>query len=206
MAGDRRTQAERSVATRQALITAGRELFGRLGYGGVSTVAIADAAGVSRGAMYHQFADKRDLFEAVFEDVERALVGEIDAAVAASGSADPVDNLIVGCLAWLDASADPAVQRIILLDAPAVLGWARWREVELRHTIGLLESTLSVAVAAGRIRTEAVRPLALVLVGALDEAAQYLAHGGDAPRDDAAVKSIIRQLISGLAPDRGPAP
>ncbi|WP_407565481.1 TetR/AcrR family transcriptional regulator [Streptomyces sp. 184] len=187
------------MATRQALVAAGRELFGRLGYGAVSTVAIADAAGVSRGAMYHQFADKRDLFEAVFEDAERALVVEIGAAVSASGSTDPIDNLIVGCLAWLDASADPAVQRIVLLDAPAVLGWARWREIELRHTIGLLESTLSVAVAAGRIRTEAVQPLALVLVGALDEAAQYLAHGGDSPRDDAVIKSIIRQLISGLA-------
>lgn len=187
------------MATRQALIAAGRELFGRLGYGGVSTVAIADAAGVSRGAMYHQFADKRDLFEAVFEDVERELVGEIDAAVSAAGSADPVDSLIVGCLAWLDASADPAVQRVILLDAPAVLGWARWREVELRHTIGLLESALAGAVAAGRIRTQAVRPLALVLVGALDEAAQYLAHSGDSARDDLAIKSIIRQLVSGLA-------
>ncbi len=188
----------------QALIAAGRELFGRLGYGGVSTVAIADAAGVSRGAMYHQFADKRDLFEAVFEDVERELVGEIDAAVSAHGAADPVDSLIVGCLAWLDASADPAAQRIILLDAPAVLGWARWREVELRHTIGLLESALTGAVAAGRIRTRAVRPLALVLVGALDEAAQYLAHGGDSARDDLAIKSIIRQLVSGLASGAAP--
>ncbi|MGP3927096.1 TetR/AcrR family transcriptional regulator [Streptomyces sp. 8N616] len=201
MSADRRTQAERSAATRQALLEAGRKLFGQLGYGSVSTVAIADAAGVSRGAMYHQFADKRELFEAVFEDVERSLVRTIGSAVSASGSTDPIENLIVGCLAWLDASAEPEVQRIALLDAPAVLGWHRWREIELQHTIGRLEDSLSGAVEAGRIRTQAVRPLALVIVGALDEASQYLAKFGDSPQEESNIRAVIEQLISGLAHD-----
>ncbi|GAA4633502.1 TetR/AcrR family transcriptional regulator [Actinoallomurus vinaceus] len=199
MNADRRTQAERSAATRQALITAGRRLFGELGYAEVSTVAITHAAGVSRGAMYHQFTDKRDLFEAVVEDVEHDLVGRISSAVSKSGFTDPIDNLVVGCLAWLDASTEPEVQRIALLDAPAVLGWDRWREIELRHTIGRLEASLSAAAKAGRIRTQPIRPLALVIVGALDEAALYIARFGRTPEEERNVRSVIEQLISGLA-------
>ncbi|MGW6457162.1 TetR/AcrR family transcriptional regulator [Streptomyces sp. NPDC055078] len=196
MSADRRTQAARSAATRQALLEAGRTLFGRVGYAEVSTVAIVKAAGVSRGAMYHQFADKRSLFEAVLEDVEGDLVQRVGSAVAAAEPTDPIDGLIVGCLAWLEASAEPEVQRIALLDAPAVLGWERWREIESRHTIGLMEARLADAMAAGRIPPQATRPLALVLVGALDEASQHLAKGHESPE---AIRSVIVQLISGLA-------
>ncbi|WP_189033817.1 TetR/AcrR family transcriptional regulator [Nocardia rhizosphaerihabitans] len=198
---DRRTQAERSAATRSAVVRAGRELFGQYGYGAVSTIAVAEAAGVSRGALYHQFGEKRDLFEAVFEDLERDLVEVIATAVAEARSDDPVASLIVGCLAWLQASTAPEVRRIALLDAPAVLGWSRWREIELRHTIGLVENALAGAIAAGRVRAQPVRPLALVVVGALDEAAQYLANSDDV-EDIAAIRSVIEQLISGLAVDR----
>ncbi|MGV9482576.1 helix-turn-helix domain-containing protein, partial [Gordonia aichiensis] len=197
---DRRTQAERSAATRAAVVRAGRELFGQFGYGAVSTIAVAEAAGVSRGALYHQFAEKKDLFEAVFEDLERSLVEVIATAVAAARAADPIASLIVGCLAWLQASTATEVRRIALLDAPAVLGWSRWREIELRHTIGLVENALAGAMAAGRIRKQPVRPLALVVVGALDEAAQYLANSDD-PEATTAVRGVIEQLISGLAVD-----
>ncbi|MFC9660539.1 TetR/AcrR family transcriptional regulator [Nocardia sp. NPDC127606] len=198
---DRRTQAERSASTRAAVIRAGRELFGQFGYGAVSTIAVAEAAGVSRGALYHQFGEKRDLFEAVFEDLERSLVEVIATAVAEARAADPIASLIVGCLAWLQASTATEVRRIALLDAPAVLGWARWREIELRHTIGLVENAMAGAMAAGRIRKQPVRPLALVVVGALDEAAQYLAHSADAG-DIVAVRAVIEQIVSGLAVDR----
>ncbi|KAA8880485.1 TetR/AcrR family transcriptional regulator [Nocardia colli] len=204
MNADRRTQAERSASTRGAVIRAARELFGRHGYGAVSTVAVAEAAGVSRGALYHQFGEKRDLFEAVFEDLERSLVEVIGTAVAEARAADPVAGLIVGCLAWLQASTAPEVQRIALLDGPAVLGWRLWREIELRHTIGLVENALAGAIAAGRIRPQPVRPLALLIVGALDEAAQYLAHSEDVPTDTRALHAVIEQLISGLAVDPEP--
>ncbi|WP_328402183.1 TetR/AcrR family transcriptional regulator [Nocardia sp. NBC_00403] len=204
MNADRRTQAERSASTRGAVIRAARELFGQYGYGAVSTVAVAEAAGVSRGALYHQFSEKRDLFVAVFEDLERSLVEVIGAAVAESHSDDPIANLIVGCLAWLQASTSSEVRRIALLDGPAVLGWSLWREIELRHTIGLVENALAGAIAAGRIRTQPVRPLALVIVGALDEAAQCLAHSEGDAEDAAAIGSVIEQLISGLAVDSEP--
>ncbi|MFI9404058.1 TetR/AcrR family transcriptional regulator [Nocardia sp. NPDC052316] len=199
MNAERRTQAERSASTRGAVIRAARELFGQHGYGAVSTVAVAEAAGVSRGALYHQFSEKRELFEAVFEDLERSLVAVIGTAVAASDSGDPLADLIVGCLAWLQASTAPEVQRIALLDGPVVLGWHRWREIERQHTIGLLENALAGAIAAGRVRSQPVRPLALIIVGALDEASQYLAHTEDGSADAAAARSVIEQLISGLA-------
>ncbi|WP_069161118.1 TetR/AcrR family transcriptional regulator [Nocardia altamirensis] len=201
MNADRRTQAERSASTRGAVIRAARDLFGQHGYGAVSTIAVAEAAGVSRGALYHQFNDKRDLFEAVFEDLERSLVEVIGAAIAESPSPDPIANLIVGCLAWLQASTAPEVRRIALLDGPAVLGWSRWREIELRHTIGRVENALAGAIAAKRIRAQPVRPLALVIVGALDEAAQYLAHSDNPAEDTTAIRSVIEQLISGLTLD-----
>ncbi|MBF6546925.1 TetR/AcrR family transcriptional regulator [Nocardia brasiliensis] len=201
MNADRRTQAERSAATRAAVIRAARDLFGRFGYGAVSTVAVAEAAGVSRGALYHQFSEKRELFEAVFEDLERSLVEVIGTAVAEARSDDPIAGLIVGCLAWLDASTAPEVRRIALLDGPAVLGWHLWREIELRHTIGRVENALAGAIAAGRIRRQPVRPLALIIVGALDEAAQILAHSAESTEDTAAVRAVIEQLITGLTID-----
>ncbi|MFI6213172.1 TetR/AcrR family transcriptional regulator [Nocardia brasiliensis] len=201
MNADRRTQAERSAATRAVVIRAARDLFGRFGYGAVSTVAVAEAAGVSRGALYHQFSEKRELFEAVFEDLERSLVEAIGTAVAEARSDDPIAGLIVGCLAWLDASTAPEVRRIALLDGPAVLGWHLWREIELRHTIGRVENALAGAIAAGRIRRQPVRPLALIIVGALDEAAQILAHSAESTDDTAAVRAVIEQLITGLTID-----
>ncbi|WP_067536515.1 TetR/AcrR family transcriptional regulator [Nocardia crassostreae] len=204
MNADRRTQAERSAATRAVVIRVARELFGQYGYGAVSTVAVAEAAGVSRGAMYHHFSEKRDLFEAVFEDLERDLVKVIGSAVAEARAEDPIASLIVGCLAWLQASTAPEVRRIALLDGSAVLGWKQWREIELRHTIGLVENALSGAMAAGRVRPQPVRPLALIVVGALDEAAQYLANSDDEPGDTTAVRAVIEQIVSGLAIDPEP--
>src|SRR2546421_10255411 len=117
-----RTQSERSAATREALIAAARELFAERGYAAVGTEEIVRAAGVTRGALYHHFAGKRELFEAVHEDDERQLVERI-AASAISTSADPLQALHAGAQAFLDACEDPAVQRIALVDAPSVLGW-----------------------------------------------------------------------------------
>ena len=115
------------------------------------------AAGVTRGAMYHQFADKQDLFAAVFEAVEAELTARIDAVVSESGRTDPLELMHLGARAWLDACADPEVHRIVLIEAPAVLGWERWREIGLRYGMGLVQRPARVrdqrrpvAAAAGR--------------------------------------------------------
>lgn len=189
----------RSRSTRAALLSAARPLFAVEGYGNVGTEAIVRAAGVTRGALYHQFRDKADLFEAVFEAVELEITEAIAATVMAGGSSDPLDGLRAGAEAWLDACADPAVQRIVLIDAPSVLGWERWREIGIRYGMGLTEAALTAAMDAGSIPRRPVRPLAHVLIGALDEAALYVARAEDPETARAEVGDVLGTLIAALS-------
>jgi len=188
----------RSQATRAALIAAARPLFARHGYAAVGTEAIVKAAGVTRGALYHQFKDKADLFEAVFESVEREVTEAIAHKVLAAGGGDPLDALRAGAEAWVEAASDLETQRIILIDAPAVLGWERWREMAVAYGLGLTEAALTAAIEAGAIAEQPVRPLAHVLIGALDEAALYVARADDpaAARDQ--VIAVLDQLVGAL--------
>lgn len=194
-----RTQAARSAATQEALVGAARALFSARGFGGVGTEAIVRAAGVTRGAMYHQFADKTELFAAVFEAVEIDVAARIGRAVAEAGQTDPIAVMELGANAWLDACADPEVQRIVLLEAPAVLGWERWREIGTRYGMGLVEAVIAHAIEVGRIRPQPVKPLAHVFMGALDEGAMYVARAEDPVSARAQLRAVISQLISALA-------
>jgi AcrR family transcriptional regulator len=195
--GPRTKHAERSEATRAALVTAARPLFAARGFAGVGTEEIVRAAGVTRGALYHQFRDKQDLFAAVFEQLELELAQRTGAA-AAAGSDDPLVELRVGAEAWLDACTEPEVQRIVLLDGPAVLGWERWREIGMRYSLGLMEAVLQLAVDAGRIAPQPVRPLAHVLLGAIDEAALYVATADDPKTARAEVGEVLDRLLAAL--------
>jgi AcrR family transcriptional regulator len=190
----RRTQSERSAATRGALVAAGRRLFAERGYAAVGTPEVAAAAGVTRGALYHQFADKSDLFLAVYEQVEEDVTRRIGEIVAAAGARDPLAALTTGAEAFLDAVADPEVHRIALLEAPAVLGWDTWRAVGLKHGLGLTEAILRAAMDAGRITEQPTRPLAHVLLGALDEAALYVARA----EDPAVAREEMRAALTGI--------
>ena len=194
----RSKHAERSEATRAALVAAARSLFAARGFAGVGTEEIVRAAGVTRGALYHQFADKRELFAAVFEQLEGELAQRTAAAAAASGTDDALAALRVGSDAWLDACTEPEVQRIVLLDGPAVLGSERWREIGMRYGLGLVEAALQAAIEAGRLRPQPVRPLAHVLIGAVDEAALYVATADDpkAARDE--VGAVLDRLLTAL--------
>jgi len=194
-----RTQAERSAATKDALVRAARPLFAREAYGAVSTEAIVSAAGVSRGALYHQFKDKTALFEAVFEAVERDVTARLIATVADAPDTDPISLMELGAHAWLDICAEPEVQRIVLLDALAVLGWERWRELGMRYGVGLVEEMIDNAIAVGRIRDQPVAPLAHVLVGSLDEAAMYVVRAPDPALAREHMRAVISQLIRALA-------
>lgn len=196
---NRRTQADRSAATRDALVRAARPLFAEQGFAGVGTETIVRAAGVTRGAMYHQFADKTELFAAVFEAVEEDIMRRLGEAVAASGATDPLAVMEQSALAWLDLSGEAEVRRIALLDGPAVLGWERWRAIAMRYSLGLVEGILGQAMATGTMAEQPVRPLAHVLIGALDEAALYVATAADpaVARDETA--AVLRGLIAGLA-------
>jgi AcrR family transcriptional regulator len=199
MTVERRSQRDRSSATRDALVQVARAQFAEHGYAGVGTEAIVRAAGVTRGALYHQFADKAALFAAVFEAVEAEVMARIDAAVANSGLADVIDLMKLGSDTWLDACSEPAISRIILIDAPSVLGWERWREIGLRYGMGMVQGLLTYAMSIGRIAEQPVEPLAHVFIGALDEATLYAVLHADRDQALAEVRVVLRAMIDSFA-------
>jgi AcrR family transcriptional regulator len=194
----RRTQADRSAATRDALVTAARRLFAAQGFAEVPTDAIVAEAGVTRGALYHQFEDKAALFDAVIGAVEADIAGRLADSVAAAGISDPVDALRHAMRAWLEICVEPEVHRIALIDGPSVLGWARWREVCQQHVFGLVQALLTQGIEAGRIRELAARPLTHALMGAGDEAALYVAEAADQTLARAQMIEVLDQLIAGV--------
>lgn len=194
----RRTQVERSAATRESLIAAARRLWGRRGYAEVGTPEIAAEAGVTRGAMYHQFADKAALFREVVEAVERDLMGRLATSVADSGATTPADMIRAAVDGWLDVSGDPEVRQLLLLDAPGVLGWAGFRDVAQRYSLGMTEQLITEAIRVGQLADLPVRPTATVLIGALDEAAMSIATADDPERAHAEVRQVLHHLIDGM--------
>jgi len=194
----RRTQEERSAATRDALISAARKLWGLRGYAEVGTPEIATAAGVTRGAMYHQFADKAALFSEVVEAVEQDVMARMATVVAGSGATTPADAIRAAVDAWLEVSGDPEVRQLVLLDAPSVLGWAAFRDVAQRYSLGMTEQLLTEAIRAGQLPRQPVRPLAHVLIGALDEAAMAIATADDPKRARRETEEVLHRLIDAM--------
>ncbi len=194
----RRTQAERTEATRGALLAAARRLFAERGYDGVSAEQVVRAAGVTRGALYHHFGGKPELLDAVYEQLEREVTERIARVVLGSELESPLEAMRAGVGAFLDECAQPEVRQIVLHDAPAVLGWERWREIAAANGLGLIEASLAAAIEAGEMRPLPVGPTAHVLLGALDEAAMLAARSEDpASRAEAAV--VLGALLDGLA-------
>jgi AcrR family transcriptional regulator len=186
-------QAARSASTRGKLIRAARTLFARKGYAGVGTEEIVRRAGVTRGALYHQFPAKEDLFLAVYEQVEQELTASVAGTLGELAS--PFAAMRAGIRAFLEACRAPEVQRIVLIDGPAVLGWERWREVAERNGLGLMQGVIRAAVDAGEIAPLAVEPLAHLLMGALDEAALLVVRD---PATTDAVAATFERLVDGL--------
>jgi AcrR family transcriptional regulator len=188
---------ERSRATRERLLRHARTLFGERGYAAVGTEEIVRAAGVTRGALYHQFRDKQALFEAVVEAVEAETTQRI--AAAAFGAADHREALHAGARAFLAVCAEPEIERILLIDAPAVLGRDRWREISLRYGLGLVTGVLEAGMEAGALVRQPVTPLAHMLIGALDEGAMLVARADNrtAVRDE--VEQVMDRLLAGLS-------
>jgi AcrR family transcriptional regulator len=198
----KRTQAERSESTRTALVAAARSLFAEHGYAGIGTEEIVRAAGVTRGALYHHFKGKRELFEAVYERIEAELAERIAAGALSANAASPLEAMRAGAEMFLVASTEPETQRIVLLDGPSVLGWDRWREIATEHGLGLIEATLQAAVDAGAIEPQPVQPLAHVLMGALDEAAMLVARAEDPEAMRAEVGRTFDSLLAALSAGR----
>lgn len=186
---------EQSEATKSALIDVARKLFAEKGYAETSTEEIVQGAGVTRGALYHHFRDKEDLFEATFERVESEFTQRI--IVATAGGSDQWQGLLAGVHAFLDECRDPEIQQIVLLDAPSVLGWQRWREIEAKYGFGLVKAALQGAMDAGLIAKQPVDPLAHMLLGALNEAGMLVARAkNDAERQE--IEDTVEAILGAL--------
>jgi AcrR family transcriptional regulator len=190
------SKAERADATRGALLVAARELFTDGGYAATSTTEIVTRAGVTRGALYHHFPAKHDLFRAVFEQLEAEVTTHV--AQEALAGADPLEQLRVGSRAYLDACLDPAIQRVVLVEGPSVLGWETWQEIESRYGYGLVVAGVEAAMAAGLVDTQPVAPLAHVLFGALTEAGMVVTRAGDPRAARAEMDEAMDRLLDGL--------
>lgn len=202
-----RTQAERLAATRATLLKEARSLFAASGYEAASTEEIVKRAKVTRGALYYHFKDKRAVFEAVVQEVAQEIAGSIDDA--AEPAPDPLRALIEGTRAFLDACLDPAVRRIYLIDAPAVLGWHRWREIDAPHGVRSLREGVVAVLAARPDQALGIEPITFLLSGAFNEAALWVAEAKDeksARREmDRALVQLMERLFTPLAePARPP--
>lgn len=186
----RRTQGERTQATRSALIAAAREQFAARGYHATPAEEIARLAGVTSGAIYHHFGDKRGLFRAVFEEVEAALAERTQ--VAARGADDPWRRLELGVAAYLEACSKPEIRQIVLVDGPGVLGWEAWHAEDSRYHLRPLAAALAGAMRLGLVERQPPLPLARLLLGALTEAG--LAGPGDRAEVDEAALWLLRRL------------
>jgi AcrR family transcriptional regulator len=197
---ERRTQAQRTEATREALIAAARRLFTERGYENVGTEEVVRAAGVTRGALYHHFGGKSSLLEATYERIEAESTERVARIVLGSELHSPLEAMKAGVEAFLDECAKPELRQVALHDAPAVLGWDRWREIGAANGLGLIEASVAAAIEAGEIRPLPVKPLAHLLMGALDEAAMLLARD-ERPERRAEVTEVLVVLLDSFAVD-----
>ena len=179
-------------------MAAARPLFAVPGFADAALETIVRDAGVTRGALYHHFADKTELFAAVFEQVEGEMAARMADAIAAGGQTDPVEVMRLGARFWLDACSDPEVQRIVLMDAPTVLGWERWSEIGTRYNIGVVTGLLTAAIESGAIPPQPVEATALTMLGAIREATLYIARADDPAQARADAGAVLDRLIDAL--------
>jgi AcrR family transcriptional regulator len=198
----RRTQAQRRATTTRALLDAARSLFAEKGYHGTAAEEIVRRAGLTRGALYHHFEDKKDLFRVVVDEMEGEIDEEIEAAERAQSGLP--EAVMAGYRAFLDAVLDPEMRRTFFLEGPSVLGW-EWREIDARHAVGKIEEGLESLIAEGFMESQPVRPLARLINGALLEAAFFVAASEDpeTARDEA--WGAMERLVSGLMSRRSKA-
>jgi len=189
-------QAERRAATTEAILKAGRRLFGEQGFAATTMDDIAEAARVAKGAVYHHFATKETVFEAVFDQVSRDLVREIDRA--ARTERDVLAAMVTGTQHYFAACAKGDTCQIILRDGPAVLGWERWREIDARHFGGKIPRALAAAMDAGLIARQPVEPLARLLLGAVTGAAVACAGRSDVLKAGGEYSRAFKSLLEAL--------
>jgi AcrR family transcriptional regulator len=190
------TQAERREKTQTAIVKAAKRIFGERGFAAATMDDIAAGARVAKGAVYHHFATKEALFEAVFDQVSRELVADLDRISRAEK--DALAAMAAGTQAYFAACSKGPTGQIILRDGPAVLGWERWREIDARHFGGKFPRALNAAMEAGLIARQPVEPLARLLLGAVTEAAVAVSAGPDIGKIGTDYARAFRSLLDAL--------
>jgi AcrR family transcriptional regulator len=189
-------QAENSAATRTALLKVARKFFAERGYAETATEEIVRRARVTRGALYHHFKDKQDLFKAVLHEEQTRVAAKCTAAAAREG--DPWRALMAANDAFLEACLDAAVQQIVLIDAPAVLGAEGFRQSDESYYLAGLKAAIEAAIGAGIIEKQPVDPLAHMIMGSMNETARLIAHASDKQRARREVSEVAARLLNGL--------
>jgi AcrR family transcriptional regulator len=189
-------RAAQGRATRGQLIDVATGLFAEHGYEGTSIEAVLTAAGVSRGALYHHFAGKEALFTAVLDALNERITVQLTEIIGAS--ADPAEAVRTAALAWIDLAGDPVIQRIMLVDAPSVLGWERWRAMDEGRTVGAMRAMLQAVADTGRLPGELVGPFAHMILAALDEAALVVARAPDSRAAVAEERQAVEEFLARL--------
>ncbi|MBO0808584.1 MAG: TetR/AcrR family transcriptional regulator [Actinobacteria bacterium] len=187
---------ERGQATRAQLVDVATRLFAAHGYDGTSIQAVLAESGVSRGALYHHFPGKDALFLAALEEVGNRVA--VQGAEAARDAADPVAELRAGALTWIRAARDPVVRQIVLIDAPAVLGWERWRALDEEGPLGQIRAALGYAAEAGRIDPRHVDTFAHIVLAAANEVAMMIARAEDPAAALSASESAVAEFLDRL--------
>ena len=190
------TRSEKGLATRDRIVGAATRLFTAAGYEGTSIEDLLGELQISRGALYHHFNGKEELFEAVLERVEADIAQVTKDATA--GISDPVIALRTGVDAFLRMARDETVKRIVLIDAPAVLGWEKWREIDARHGFGLMKASLKAAAKKKRLRAELIEIYAHILLAGVMETALVIARADDSEKATRNGRTAIAELISKL--------
>jgi AcrR family transcriptional regulator len=191
------SRATRAEGTRTALLRHARQVFAQKGFADASTDEMVQRAKVTKGALYHHFANKQDLYQAVIEEMEAELVNRLEAAAMAT--ADRRDRLRAMCHAYLDACLDPNLARILVIEAPVILGWKTWCDIAQSNEVAALARCLSASKMAGFVSGEPLETIAQVLLGALNTGARVIATAPDPAAARAQVEETIERLLQGLA-------
>jgi AcrR family transcriptional regulator len=192
----KRLRDEHAEATQSALVKTARGLFATRPYADVSIDDISDKTRVTRGALYHHFKDKKDLFRAVFEEAQRELVERV--RKAANASDNPWERLRAACHAYLDVCLDPGMQQVVVRDATSVLGWNTWCELDRAYGLGILEDLLAEARDAGDLLPQSISATAHLLLGTLNTAATVVAESDNPTVALSQVRNTLERLLGGL--------
>ncbi len=190
------SKVQQGQETAEVLVRIGHELFSELGFNGVSAEKLVETAGLTRGALYHHFDGKLGLFEAVFIACEQEIATRIEAAAATKDT--PAEQLIAASLAFLDACADPVLRRIVVDEAPSVLGWSKWREIDTAHGLALLRGAIQQLHDDGKLQGYSVDALAYLLSGAMNELAMWMTESGDAEERLGEAKRNLEALLRSI--------